>query len=507
MSRLARLFQVREGERPTVVLLAALTLLLSAGGALGGNAVDALLFARFGVASLPGLYVALGFCIVVSALAFSAALARGARGRFYVLLLAGLALALVADRVLLAVAGPWVYPASWLAMNVMSSLQGLVGWGLAGLVCDTRQAKRLFPLFAAGGVLGSVLGGLATHPLAAWLQTENLLLAWAATLALAFWLGRRLLATRPEAPAPPGSLAAELRLGFDTVRAVPMLRWLAAAIVLFSILFYSLAFPFAAAATRHFPKLDDLAGFLGLFQAGSTGVAFLVSLFLANRLFARIGLMSAILTFAALYLAGFLVLLALPGFWPVVLFRFLQIAWLYGIAGTAYHAAFNVFPGGRRDAARAFIDGIGTQAGTVIGGLLLLFGQRALPPAGLYAVGAVSAALCVVAVWQARARYLSALLDALSSGQPEVFLPEAEPFRGMRLDAAALHVLSSGLSDARPERRALAAEILGELRGGEAARELEPLLQDPDPGVRLASASTLLRADPARAVELVGPLL
>ena len=33
-------------------------------------------------------------------------------------------------------------------------------WGLAGLVSDTRQAKQFFPLIAAGGVVGLIMGGL-----------------------------------------------------------------------------------------------------------------------------------------------------------------------------------------------------------------------------------------------------------------------------------------------------------------------------------------------------------
>jgi acetyl esterase/lipase len=107
-ARVARFFQVLPGEGRTVLLLSAMMFLVSAGGGLGGNAVDALLFARFGVASLPPLYIALGFCIVASALAFSAALARGARGRFYILLLLGLAVAPPAAAQKQAAADPWL---------------------------------------------------------------------------------------------------------------------------------------------------------------------------------------------------------------------------------------------------------------------------------------------------------------------------------------------------------------------------------------------------------------
>ncbi len=45
------------------------------------------------------------------------------------------------------------------------------------------------------------------------------------------------------------------------------------------------------------------------------------------------------------------------------------MAYLFGIAGAAYHTLFNVIPGDRREQARTFIEGVGSQAGIVLGGL------------------------------------------------------------------------------------------------------------------------------------------
>src|SRR4029453_1459297 len=66
-------------------------------------------------------------------------------------------------------------------------------WGTAGVVTDTRRAKRLFPLFAAGEILGSVGGARLTGPLVRVIGTENLLLVWAASLAVSFALCRVVL--------------------------------------------------------------------------------------------------------------------------------------------------------------------------------------------------------------------------------------------------------------------------------------------------------------------------
>ena len=500
MKGLLAALQVRSGEGRLVGALFGVFLLCSLGSMLGGAATDALLFARFGTGSLPVLYVALGVTILTATLGMTGLLARGARGRLYSALLLALAAVVLAARVLLLTNAPLAYPLVWLAANAVSSVQGLVGWGLAGLVCDTRQAKRLFPLFGAGGVLGQVIGGLATKPLAALIHSENLVPIWFAALLAAFALAQLL----PKGSAAPrvakSTVLEDLRQGFDAARQSPMLRRLALAIVLFSVLYYSLAFPFSQAATQHFRSADDLAGFLGIFSAAATGTAFVASLAVANRLFSRFGLMPAITTFAALYAGGFAILLVFPVFPVLVGFRFLQLAWMFGIAGTAYHAVFNVVPDERRDQARTFIDGVGTQTGTVVGGLLLIAGQHALQPWQLFAAGLVAGAVTTGALIQAGRLYAKALVDALRSGRPEVFHQEPEPFAWLAVDTAGVAAARAVASDPSPAARGLAAEALAGLPAGEARPLLEGLRQDDDDGVRLAAVGGLARLGDAAAV-------
>jgi HEAT repeat protein len=379
----------------------------------------------------------------------------------------------------------------------------------ASALVDTRQAKRLFPLLAAGSILGGVVGGLGTRPLVVWLHTENLLLIWAGTLVVAFLLCRALRreAARDSARRTPfGASTAgaasdgarevirELQHGYYEVRRTPMLRWLAGAAVLFSVLFYSLTLPFARAATAQFHHEDALAGFLGTLQGASTAVAFLASLFLANRLFARVGIMIAILVFPVIYLAGFGAL-AIAAIFPVlVVFRFVQLFWLQGVADAAYQAVFNVVPPGRRDQTRAFMDGVPGQAGIIIAGVTLLIGEQALPPRALYVIGLGAAALTIWLVWQARRAYRGALVAALRAGQPQIFVAAEEPFGELRRDAAAVAVALAGLADGNPVMRRVAAEVLGHLAVPQATKALVEAVADPDPDVRAAVLPALARA-------------
>lgn len=481
------------------LLLVGLMLFTSAGGAIGGNAIEALFFARFGVEFLPYMYVVLGLFSFAMSFAITALMGRIARERLYVALPFVLGFALIAERLVIFLDLKWFYAVMWLAMNVIGSLQGLLTWGLAGAACDTRQAKRLFPLFSAGGILGTVIGGLATQPLARWLHSENLLLVWAGALFISFFLGRLLIGnqpkpaqktTRQKAP----SIIVEMQRGYQFVRRSAIMQWVSYSAILFSVCYFSLALPFSRGATAQFPNADDLAGFLGLFQSLNTAVALAASLFLANRLFARFGIMPMLLIFPLIYFTGFATLAFYAPFGILVAARFAQMVWMQGIAGTAWQALFNVVPPAQRDQVRAFIGGVPEQAGTFIAGLILIVGEQTLQPQQLYLVGLAAAGLTVYVIWRASRAYRGALVEALRAGQPQMFLNDRDSFGGFRQDAAAVAAVIEGLRSPDPVVRRVSAEILADLSVPEATPALVGALADSDASVRAACLRGLAHA-------------
>jgi len=491
--RLADLFKVRAGEGRTASLVLAMTFLITVGGSVGSNAIEALFFSRQGTAALPALYMALGVTNFVVSLGITAVLGRVARARVYLALPLVLAISLALQRVVLALDVPWTYPAFWLLMNVEGLLQGMLAWGIASIVCDTRQAKRLFPLFGAGGIFGGVVGGFVTRPLAGLLRTENLLAVWSVSLVLAFLVARTLLARHVVAPVRTGaSLIQDMQAGYRYVRSSPLWRDVSAATVLFAVLYFSLTYPFAKAATLAYPSAEQLAGFFGLFGGASTGAAFLASLFVANRLFARVGIMAAILVFPLLYAAGFATLLVTQtALGALVAFRFAQLVYIQGVASPAYESVFNVIPRERRDAVRAFVNGVPDQAGIVIAGAVLLIGDRTLDAGQLAVIGLGAALVTAYIWWRASRQYARALVRTLRTGQPIVFTGEEEPFGGFRRDAAAVSTARAATQDADPRTRLIAVEVLGQLAGEEDL--LIAALDDADDDVRRAEANGLAR--------------
>jgi HEAT repeat protein len=496
-----RLLRLSPDERGTVAL-AASTAFLSAGGlTIAASSIDALVFARYGVDRLPTLYLLLGGTMFVASLGISAMLGRLGRGRSFLAI--PLAIGLLAGGARIALLGDatWIYPLLWILRGAAEFLLGLAVWGLAGLVTDTRQAKRFFPLVGGAAVLGQVLGGLATKPLASWIGADNMIIVWMGALLAIAVLGRRLVMRAGSGGTPRKRSAnglAELREGLRDVRRSRLLRWMSLGSVLFSTLFFSLYLPFSRAATDRYPRPEDLAGFFGLFFAVSTAVTLVLSLLVMNRMLSRLGIPVVMLILPFLYLVAFGTLTLTSTFAILLVFRFAQVVWLQGGASSAWEAVINTVPAERRDRMRAFLYGGPTQVGTVLAGLVAMIGQGAVSPRVLFGIGLAAAAAALSTMWRVRRAYADELVLALREGRPHVFgatSGHGEPFGVHRVDRAAVAVAVRALS-ADPDAwvRRVAAELLGDLEAAEATTALGEALQDGDDEVRATALRSLVRS-------------
>ena len=509
-----RVLGLAPDERRTVGLAAAAAATASAGLTLAASSIDALLFARGGVDDLPVLYLFLGATMFFATLGVSAVLGRLGRGRTFLVIPASIALIAAAARAALATEADWIYPALWLLRGASEFVLGLAIWGLAGLVTDTRQAKRFFPLIGGAAVLGQVVGGLATKPLAGWLGTDNLILVWLATLAVVVVLGRMLVTKagadvvrpRRQRTSAIAEMRTEVREGLRYALRSPLLRWMSIGSILFSLLFFSLYLPFSRAVAERYPQPDDLAGFLGLFFAVSTAVTLLLSLLVMNRMLSKLGVPTVMMVLPVLYLLAFGVLTIASTFAILLAFRFAQVVWLQGGASSAWEAVINTVPGDRRDRMRAFLYGGPTQVGTVLAGVVALIGERAVSPRILYGIGLAAAAGAVYSMSRVRNAYAAELVVALQEGRPHVFggTPGAgEPFGLARADLAAASVAVGGMTDPDVGVRRVAAEILGDLDSPDVIPALIGGVRDDDPEVRATALRSLARTEAFAASDAV----
>jgi hypothetical protein len=508
LTAFTRVLRVHAEERRTVGLVVALMFAMSAGMTIAESSVNALFFDRIGTGSLPAMYLGQGATGLIAMLALTGSLARFDRRRAYVVIPILIAAVALAERAILTADPTWIYPALWLTVAVAQLLQAVFMWGSAGLVTDTRAAKRLFPLFGAGGILGAVVGGFSTRPLAATIGAENLLLVWAAALIGGAVLCAAALGVRRSAkPTRRGRLRRrrqsalrDIGQAFSYVRRSPLLMWMTAGGVLFSVLFYSLYLPFAQAATIRYHDPEQLAGFLGIFWASVTAVAFFISVFVTNRLLGWFGAAAMVLVLPVLYAGSFGILLASSSLVTLMSVRFGVNLWLQGVCSPAWETLTNVVPETRRDQVRAFLNGGPTQVGTLIAGILALVGQQALSARQLSIIGLGVAAITIVVAWKMRRSYTGALVDALRAGRPSVF--EGGALRAaplvVRRDGQALGLALEAADDPDPRVRRLAIEMLSADTDETRVRTvLAERTQDED---------AVVRANAIRGLGLAGPI-
>ena len=294
-----------------------------------------------------------------------------------------------------------------------------------------------------------------------------------------------------QAPRPTTSTRAHLVEAFRSVRSSTLLSSMAVSLALLAVLYFSLSFLFARAATARFPDADRLAGFLGLFMGLTSATALVVALFVANRLYARFGLASMVIALAALYAAGFSVTIVSMGFATLFTFRFAQMVWVNGVWSGAWQSLYSVVPPERRDGTRAFIDGVAIQGGVVLAGLMLILADEVLGASSVAVIGLGTAVVAVWVTWRLRSAYAAAVVDALRAGNPEVFVAEEEPFGGIRRDAHATDAVVRAATDPDPTLRRISMEILRDLDAPEAEGALLEGLHDADAPVRASAARGL----------------
>jgi HEAT repeat protein len=284
---------------------------------------------------------------------------------------------------------------------------------------------------------------------------------------------------------------------------------MSAGALLISLLFSLLYLPFSKAAAERYPNADELAAFFGVFFALSMGTALVLSLFVTSRLLGRFGVPTVVLVLPVLYLVAYGVLAVAATFATLAAFRFAQIAWRSGGAGSTWEALVNTIPAHRRDRVRTFLTGVPTQLGTMVAGAVAVVSQRLDEPRVLYGAGLVGSALAVASISRIRNAYPRALVAALREGRPTIFGTAGGPRAAiLNADAVGLAVLRDLLTDHEVTARLLAANALADVDRPEAAEALASAAEEDDEAeVRLAALTSLEHVDAGRAAAVAAARL
>ena len=254
----------------------------------------------------------------------------------------------------------------------------------------------------------------------------------------------------------------------------------------------SVTYPFMQQLEVTFTTEASRATALGQFYAAVTLASLIVSILVANRVYARFGVAGAALLLPLVYLGGFGVWLVAFGFPTAALFRFTQQVTQRGVSNAAWSAFYNVIPTERRAQVMAFNDGVPAQVGAIVAGFLLLAGGAFLSLDQLFLLG-IGMALAATAVGIAiRRGYAASLVRALRAGFGEQVLEGGPGIQAIALDPACTRALQAALAAPEPVVRATAAGLLGRTSAERAGGLLIGVVDDEtEPSVRVAALDAL----------------
>lgn len=402
----------------------------------------------------------------------------------------------------------WVSVAFYLWIAIVGILLVSQFWSYASQRLDPRQARRLFGLVGAGGVLGSIAGGQIARFSAYHHDTYRAL--WAAALLLvaqAAWvvfMGRRGCIADHRRLARVESLE-KAKDGFDLLRGSRYLRLIAMIMLLSAMVAQVIDLQFSWVVEQNTSSLEDRTAVFGNLYSIMGVAAFLFQVLFTGRIHRRLGVgfamrvlpstngLGTVLFAAAAFMAPALL-------WPAVwLLKIGENGLRYSLDQATRELLFLPVPPGQRTKAKAFIDVFVQRAAKGLAALALMavtFGFMTVPQTAVFSL--VWIALWWSYIGKTRESYVAAFRESLHR--------DLEVDEALRLDdPGTLEVLFEGLGSSDDREVLHSLEILA----GHGRGHLVPplLLHHDDPAVRIRTLQILAEVDRRDATPLIEKLL
>ncbi len=346
-----------------------------------------------------------------------------------------------------------------LAYRIVYLLANLEFWGLASLVFNVRQSKRLFGLIGSGDIPAKMLGYLAVTLLSESVELENLLYVSMVAFLASFFLLRKLLAN-PAARAtldrqqsqhgphhtksPEGFL---LRIfGNRFILALSIFAFLSA------IVMGMVDFSFYGKVKHHYHDSHELAAFLGTFMLLSMGITFVLKLLMSGKLIDRLGVMGVLVSLPIAMLVPTVILLLPFEFtadekimlWFFSMLYLLRDVLKYSLLDPLFLALFQPLEAHTRLRGHTIVKGFVDPLGLVIVGDLLFAGEHNFEDTMYFLLAGGIALVSLLWLWSCW-QLNKAGLEILKSSLRKRFLEgQSIPFVGKTIAELLTAKLSNG---------------------------------------------------------------
>ena len=364
-----RLLGIRQHDRRDTAVGFVTLLVLMGGHAILETARDALFLATLPAKLLPWAY----FLIALLALAVSELnrrlVARFSRRRVLSLTLLVGAAVNVGFWFLSSLAGStWSLVTFYVWTGLFATVAVVQFWLLLGDVLDLSQAKRVFALIGAGGLLGAVLGSGLASAILMKLPAQSLLVAASLLFVVASFVPFLFTRVRRQERAKGG---AGIFGGLDLLQKDPYLRRLLGFLLLATFTVTMVDFVFKSVVAAEVPRAE-LGEFFARYYGGLNALALAIQVFAAPRLLRTVGVNRTLLVMPILIMAGALGLVFFTGLAAVLLLRAADGAFRHSVNRTGTEILFLPLSTDVRERFKGFADVVGQRGGQAIASLAIL---------------------------------------------------------------------------------------------------------------------------------------
>jgi ATP/ADP translocase len=386
----------------------------------------------------------------------------------------------------------WAIYAFYIWAAIVGVLAVAQFWTFVGSIFTSRDAKRLFGIFSAGGSLGAIVGAFASGwAVNLFVGTDELFWLMGALFAGALgvvWLAGSELSELPaaaltEVPTSRETDVSQQGSALGAIRSSRYLQLIAGAIFVSVAVSTLIDFEFKAAAKGAFPSEEGLTAFFGSYYAWVAIITFFIQVALTRRFLTAFGLIPSLLLLPLGLFAGSLSNLVLPGLFSTTATRLTDAVLRPSVNQSGMEILYLPLSATAKNRVKAFLDVVLQRLGDGAAGLIVLFYALFMMQSEPASLAYFSLAL--ITIWTVFIVFLrSGYVEALRAGLEA----QAITWEGRGIDYADKQTIEAVLQNLKKEdERAL-------LFGLDLAENLEPkvivprlplsLLQHPSPLVR-----------------------
>jgi AAA family ATP:ADP antiporter len=433
MDSLRSFLNLEHGEEVPVFLLFSYLALALASYTIIRAARDGIFLHKFSALELPYVYIGIGIVIGFIVAIYIRLAAKVSQ----VWLISGCLLFFLLNIIAFwgALRSGWA-PAPWI-FYVWTSAFGIIittqVWTVANSVLDLRQARRLFPLVAYGGILGGAVGGLMGAWLVKSIGTENLLLVQIPLLLLAIVVAQVLIRRhsvtgRAEHA---GKTGEEGHRAFSavakTILASRYLKLIVGLLALSAIVTLIVGFQFNVVVQQAFHNnKDQITAFCASFTAYLAFGAFLLQVIAGSRMVEKLGIRVTLFILPVAVMLGTVALVAFPvALWAGGVLKGSDYTIRYSIDRVSTELLYVPVPRAVKTQIKAVIDMVVQRLADGVGGLMLLLVTRVLHQGqvGVSIFNLILLSVWIWVAWQARTEYRKEVAKIFIAGPERLPAP------------------------------------------------------------------------------------